>query len=191
MNIANGITLFSVVVGSVAIFLLINQQVFPLDFVIPLLVLLDKLDGMAARYFNCQSEIGLQLDCLSDAINFGLLITIFCYVLSEKSFVVGAIAPVYVACTLWRLARFNSQPSKKDYFIGLPTTNAAAWLYIVCAVSEWITLEWQEWIIACAMALLSILMVLQFKYSSRSLFTGVLYLFVPLAFSLLMANLIK
>lgn len=100
-------------------------------------VLLDKLDGFAARLVNASSEFGAQFDSLADLIAFGLApsFTIF--------FAYKTIAPdwfqangvllivtfsIYVLCAAMRLAKYNACDSDTyhHHFSGLPSTFAGA-----------------------------------------------------------------
>ena len=47
---------------------------------------LDLLDGLAARALNVSSDLGKQLDSLSDLVAFGLLPATIIYALSEQYF---------------------------------------------------------------------------------------------------------
>ncbi len=71
---------------------------------------IDGLDGLLARRLKATSDIGAQLDSLSDFLNFGvapgLLVYQFALAESER---MGSwiVVLLYVSCTCIRLARFN------------------------------------------------------------------------------------
>lgn len=102
-----------------------------------LCVLLDKLDGFAARLANASSEFGAQFDSLADLIAFGLA-PAFCILFSYKNLAPGffdanlplmAIAfSVYVLCAAMRLAKYNAcdSDSYHHHFSGVPTTFVGA-----------------------------------------------------------------
>lgn len=88
-------------------------------------LLCDVFDGFTARLLNAQSELGKQLDSLSDLITFGLA-PAYLYFLqapgTEWYLYIGPLA--LVICSALRLGKFNTLPSSK-YFIGLPTPATA------------------------------------------------------------------
>ena len=96
-------------------------------------VLLDKLDGTAARLLKATSEFGVQFDSFADFVVFGIAPAALCY------FAVGDAVPrplllmcigFFVVATSGRLARFNiSEPPLGDrLFYGIPTTLVGAFL---------------------------------------------------------------
>ena len=96
-------------------------------------VLLDKLDGFAAKVMNASSEFGAQFDSLADLIAFGLA-PAFCLMYAYKEFtpewysahfgLVLATFSLYVLCAALRLARYNAvdADAHPDWFVGLPST---------------------------------------------------------------------
>jgi CDP-diacylglycerol--serine O-phosphatidyltransferase len=90
-------------------------------------VLLDKLDGSAARLFRASSEFGVQADSFADFVVFGIAPAALAYfrlrgVVSQPLLL--AAAGAYTLCCAGRLARFNiSTPPMGDrVFYGIPTT---------------------------------------------------------------------
>ena len=80
-SLANIITLLNLFFGCLTVLLLVEnnldiQYVFILTFIC---LILDFFDGLIARYFNMQSDIGIQLDSLADMISFGLVPGIIIY----------------------------------------------------------------------------------------------------------------
>lgn len=102
-----------------------------------LCVLLDKLDGFAARLVNASSEFGAQFDSLADLIAFGVApaITVFfayktCapeWFQSNAVLLIVAFS-IYVLCAAMRLAKYNACDSDTyhHHFSGLPSTFAGA-----------------------------------------------------------------
>jgi len=107
------------------------------SYFIILCVLLDKLDGFAARLANASSEFGAQFDSLADLIAFGLA-PAFCILFAYKNLAPSffeanvplmAIAfSVYVLCAAMRLAKYNAcdSDSYHHHFSGVPTTFVGA-----------------------------------------------------------------
>lgn len=93
----------------------------------------DLLDGRVARLTRAESELGVQLDSLADAISFGVAPAWLMFHWGLKPLGVWGvvIAFIYVACTLLRLARFNVLAQQAEshgvsrYFSGLPSPLAA------------------------------------------------------------------
>ncbi|MFO0725785.1 MAG: CDP-diacylglycerol--serine O-phosphatidyltransferase [Myxococcota bacterium] len=94
---------------------------------------LDMFDGRVARLTRTQSEFGMQLDSLADAISFGVApgVLLYRWMLSELGFVGLFVSFLYVACGALRLARFNviaahdKSGGGGNYFVGLPIPLAA------------------------------------------------------------------
>ncbi len=97
---------------------------------------IDGLDGLLARRLKATSDIGAQLDSLSDFLNFGvapgLLVYQFALANSERmgSWVVVLL---YASCTCLRLARFNVAQNQAvttgikppAHFVGVPAPAGA------------------------------------------------------------------
>jgi len=105
-------------------------------------LLLDSIDGMLARKLDASSLHGANLDSLADAISFGVApsVAIFIFLrctLPESGMLSSALAWMaaflYLGCTLWRLARYNtlalSSGRKGDCFVGFPSPVAACMIY--------------------------------------------------------------
>ena len=94
----------------------------------------DMFDGRVARMTRTQSEFGVQMDSLADAISFGVApaVLVFKWCLSEIGPWGKLVAFVYAACGVIRLARFNVLAARGEgsstFFIGLPIPASAAML---------------------------------------------------------------
>jgi CDP-diacylglycerol--serine O-phosphatidyltransferase len=91
--------------------------------------LFDALDGMVARLTNSTSELGVELDSLSDIVSFGvapsfLLYKTYFYQMDVWGIVLSS---VLLIAGGFRLARFNLQVVgfEKSFFLGLPIPSAA------------------------------------------------------------------
>jgi CDP-diacylglycerol--serine O-phosphatidyltransferase len=89
----------------------------------------DALDGLVARLTNSSSELGVELDSLSDIVSFGaapsfLLYKTFFYSMSTWGIIISAIPLIAGG---FRLARFNIQlvGFSKSFFLGLPIPSSA------------------------------------------------------------------
>jgi CDP-diacylglycerol--serine O-phosphatidyltransferase len=106
-----------------------------------LAMLFDMLDGSAARLTNQTSDFGAQLDSLCDAISFGVAPGFILLQLANPDHqllakaaltfpprLLWAIAVLFMACAILRLARFNVESDEEDsheFFSGLPSPAAA------------------------------------------------------------------
>ena len=104
-------------------------------------MLFDGMDGRVARLTHTQSEFGVQMDSLADAVSFGIApaLIVYEYTLKGLGKIGWGIAFVYALCALLRLARFNCNVGvvSKNYFQGLPSPAAAA---LVCGF-VWLCVE--------------------------------------------------
>ena len=93
---------------------------------------IDFLDGFVARLLKVPSEMGKQLDSLSDVVSFGVAPGVIMYqllriaVMKESEDVETSIAWTYAAFLVpcfaaWRLAKFNIDTRQQYGFRGVPT----------------------------------------------------------------------
>ncbi len=100
-------------------------------------VLLDKLDGTAARLLGATSEFGVQFDSFADFVVFGVAPAALCWFVVVDAGYFADSRPMlmlcvgaYVVATSARLARFNisEPPGGEDVFFGVATTLSGALL---------------------------------------------------------------
>lgn len=139
--VPNAITSFSLLVGVLAALRATQGEFVDAGWLIVLSILLDKLDGTAARLLGSTSEFGMQLDSFADLVAFGIApgVTVFCFISMDTyglfawwhspggNVMLHAMAGVYILGSCLRLAKFNVMveldgPSK--VFYGMPTTYA-------------------------------------------------------------------
>ncbi|MGG9961459.1 CDP-diacylglycerol--serine O-phosphatidyltransferase [Ferruginibacter sp. SUN106] len=137
----------------------------------------DFLDGFVARLLGATSEMGKQLDSLSDVVSFGVAPSVILYQLLRISFIkeengletsILWLLPAFVvACAgAYRLARFNIDSSQSYGFKGVPIPAAGLLIasfplilhYVnsIVDVSEWLT---NKWVLYAVIVLVSGLMV--------------------------------
>jgi CDP-diacylglycerol--serine O-phosphatidyltransferase len=131
----NSVTMSSALCGFVSIHLSITGETtrdFSLAaWLIVFAMIFDLLDGRVARMTKTESDLGVQLDSLADALSFGIAPAFLMYAWGlEPLGILGLVAAfVYAACTILRLARFNVMAAEHDgvmrYFLGLPAPLAA------------------------------------------------------------------
>lgn len=89
----------------------------------------DFLDGLAARVLGAYSDLGKELDSLSDMVSFGVLPALMLYNCSRtcmfgESWVCWTPLLIALASGI-RLAKFNTDSRQTDGFLGLPTPACA------------------------------------------------------------------
>ncbi len=137
LNVPNILTLGGLACGVGAIFSAIDGDIPIAATALIVAMVLDRLDGVAARLLNQRSALGAQLDSLADLISFGLAPAVLASAVAPGALVRGA-GGVYVLCAAWRLARFHEEGLISTRFgaafVGVPTPGAAVWLLLALAV---------------------------------------------------------
>lgn len=123
----NAITCMNLVSGCVALVLAFNGQYGYASIAICAAAVFDFLDGAIARAIGAYSEIGAELDSLSDLVSFGVAPGLMVYCQLSAPYNLAAVAiPV---CGALRLAKFNVDTRQTSSFIGLPIpANALFWI---------------------------------------------------------------
>ena len=94
----------------------------------------DALDGMLARHLDSESDLGFQLDSLSDFLSFGIAPGLLMYMAIFDQNSIGAFAAlVFIVFSCLRLALFNvlheksktNEVQRLDFFTGIPTPAGA------------------------------------------------------------------
>ncbi len=141
-NIANAITCVNLMAGCTAIILAlgaVDTSSTPLThtqwawIAIGVAALADFLDGFTARLAHVYSELGKQLDSLSDNVSFGVAPAALLFAAASASPGNPAWLPwcaLFIPlCGMIRLARFNIDPSQATSFKGMPIpANAIFWI---------------------------------------------------------------
>lgn len=141
-HIPNALTLANLLFGLLAIIQSFNYS-FRLAFIfIAIALVMDFLDGTAARLLRVKSTLGKELDSLADVVSFGVGpgLILFNYWSLDMELVLG-IPIAYIALTIplfaaYRLAVFNSTEQSTEYFKGLPTPAFAAVAFTLPMASE-------------------------------------------------------
>jgi CDP-diacylglycerol---serine O-phosphatidyltransferase len=136
--IPNTVTAFGVFLGYLAIVFTFEGSYILAAWLIVLAGILDLMDGRLARAVGGASKFGGYFDSLADAINYGVAPSVLFYrvYLSDMGLLGAIFSFLPILCGAIRLARFGvltDENGKDDYFLGLPTTAAAAFLcsYII------------------------------------------------------------
>jgi CDP-diacylglycerol--serine O-phosphatidyltransferase len=140
--------------------------------------LFDGLDGIMARLTNSSSELGVELDSLSDLVSFGAAPAFLIYQTHLISYgVFGVIiSSLLMIAGGFRLARFNVQlvGFDKSYFKGLPIPSSAITIASFVLTYYQIGSGYQEpyaSFIIPLVIVLSFLMVSRIKYDTLPKFT--------------------
>lgn len=133
-HIPNLLTLCNLILGWMSINFAYSHNFKVAIYSIILASFFDYFDGFIARRMNTSSKLGAQLDSFADFITFGIAPAVIVYntSLSEPRFLLFnskhllylliGFVPIFAAI---RLARFNSNQEKTNYFIGLPSPGFA------------------------------------------------------------------
>ena len=172
----NLITTASLLLGFYAVICALHDDFSKSAYLILICIVLDGLDGRAARMLGIASRFGAQMDSLTDAVVFGVSPAIIAYLwLNSITELVGLwervawlVAFFYVVSTVLRLARFNVQSSSDDkhIFRGLPSPAAAALVLSLI----WVCYDWNYvgmpvvWIMLIVLTLSGLAMVSNLSY---------------------------
>ncbi|MEK6963236.1 MAG: CDP-diacylglycerol--serine O-phosphatidyltransferase [Nanoarchaeota archaeon] len=120
-------------------------------------MIMDYLDGKVARALNQTSELGTNLDSLSDMVSFGAAPAFL--LLSKNGFapILWVTSVIFISCGAFRLGRYNLLHKVVKGWVGMPiTTNA-----IILPVASFLTSN--TTVLAILMLLSSGLMVSSIK----------------------------
>jgi CDP-diacylglycerol--serine O-phosphatidyltransferase len=159
-QMANLITLANLTLGGFAIIFAVQENLRLSLLLIFLAALADRFDGMIARRFNIESDLGKQLDSMSDIISFGIAPALLLYqgIIHEFGGPGAFFTIFYIGCGAFRLARFNITECNR-YFTGLPITAAGCLITLSYLAIPYFPSEF----ILFIMIILSFLMVSTFK----------------------------
>ena len=122
-HIPNALTCCNLLSGCVSVVMSMEGRPEMAAVMILMAAVFDFLDGFAARLLKVHSDIGGELDSLSDVVSFGVApaFAVFC----ACSGMVRYAAFVFPVSAAVRLAKFNISSDQKTVFTGLPTPPAA------------------------------------------------------------------
>ncbi|KYD32906.1 CDP-diacylglycerol--serine O-phosphatidyltransferase [Parageobacillus toebii] len=128
-NMANILTMTNLSLGGFSVLTTLKGQLNVSLLLVFLAALVDRFDGAVARKLNIESELGKQLDSMSDIISFGVAPALLIYqsLLHEFGAPGAFFTILYIGCGAFRLARFNITENN-GYFSGLPITVAGVLL---------------------------------------------------------------
>ena len=171
--IPNLFTAMNLFCGFLSIINTSQQRYYYAAWLIIIAAIFDLLDGLVARLTNSSSEIGVELDSLSDIVSFGSAPAFLIYSAYLIQFDVWGvlISSLLLIAGGFRLARFNVQlvGFDKKFFKGLPIPMSAiiltSFILTFYKEGEGFSQFYTQWIIPLVI-LLSILMVSKIKYDT-------------------------
>lgn len=120
-------TIFNLFVGFLALLLIIKGNYKNAVYLLMISAVLDAFDGTIARLTKTESNFGMHLDSLVDAVSFGLVTSVLIYMwgFQEEVNQIGkVIGFVFLSAGIIRLSRFNvlkeAGAFSSEVFIGLP-----------------------------------------------------------------------
>jgi CDP-diacylglycerol--serine O-phosphatidyltransferase len=126
------LTFINLSLGIISLLFAIKNELIQASLLVMVAALTDRFDGKVARMLDSTSELGKELDSLSDLISFGVAPIIIAWKLSF--FHIGIIgyllAVIFPIAGAYRLARYNVTTFNNVYS-GIPITIAGAFLAIV------------------------------------------------------------
>ncbi len=125
--IPNTITSMNLLCGVIGVIFTVEGHI---DYALPLMLaaaVFDFMDGFSARLLKAYSEIGKQLDSLSDMVSFGVLPAVMLFkTMKNGGYEILCFIPLIIAVfSALRLAKFNIDVRQGDSFIGLATPSSA------------------------------------------------------------------
>ncbi|MBD5267281.1 MAG: CDP-diacylglycerol--serine O-phosphatidyltransferase [Bacteroides sp.] len=167
-NIPNTITCLSLVCGALAIIASFEENFQWACALIGIAALCDFLDGALARLLHAYSNLGKQLDSLSDLVSFGvapglLMFNVMSIYTGGCLPLIALLIPVFGEI---RLAKFNIDDRQTTYFLGMPIpANAIFWIGACSFISTYGYPG--DAVMVAAIVIISLLMVLtRFKMFS-------------------------
>jgi len=191
-------TIFSLFMGYLALIQIVKGNFLNAVYLIGASVILDGFDGTVARLTKTESNFGVQLDSLVDAVAFGLVTSAMIYFWGFKTLnpqLGTVIGFVFLSAGVIRLARFNvlkeADAMPSNIFVGLPIPlGALAIVSAVLIVGRPLETQTEMLAFAIYVALIAFLMISSVKYrtlkrikSKNNVFI-LLFLAVIIAFSI-------
>lgn len=123
----NVITMCNLLAGFFSILMSIQERFEYAVWLVLLGLVLDSLDGHVARIFGNETEFGRELDSLADAVSFVVAPCLFVVnvFFLNTSIAFLLVVTFYLCAGVFRLARYNVNPTSGGFFEGLPTPAAA------------------------------------------------------------------
>ena len=157
-HLPNVLTFGNLSLGILAILSVFSEDYTLSAILIILAAFMDRFDGQLARKLDVESEIGKQLDSLSDLISFGVApaILIWSYSLQIFGFIGIIIIVLFAVSGAYRLAKFNVTDFAGT-FSGIPITLAGGFVALMTLYA--INYPMHDYVVLIIVPLLSYSMV--------------------------------
>ena len=199
--IPNACTALSMLLGLASINTSIDGNYELAAWMILWAVLLDKLDGAAARLFDACSDFGARFDSYADFVSFGIApAALFVFALRDPKVAAELVNPkwmmaaagVYAVAVAVRLARFDtsSPPMGERVFYGIPTTVMGGVLstgfltFLKFDLSPELIAPMPFVLLGCAFAMISNIMLPKMQLRYGTFFNAFLLINVLFAYAL-------
>lgn len=130
------ITLMNLLCGAIGVVFVLQSGLDKAFYCMLAAAVFDFLDGAVARLLGSYSDLGRELDSLSDVVSFGLLPSLMLFSLMRSVTFEGgwlSFVPLLICLmSAFRLAKFNIDDRQKDTFLGLPTPACALFCASLC-----------------------------------------------------------
>ena len=125
-HIPNSITSMNILCGVLGVIFSLDGKLETAFILMILAAVFDFCDGLSARLLKAYSDIGKELDSLSDVVSFGVLPSVMLYCVFGTQSQLLRFFPVLIAAfSALRLAKFNLDERQHEHFLGLPTPACA------------------------------------------------------------------
>ena len=185
INLPNVITSFAVFLAVFSQSLLLRNNVKLALTVYVFVLLLNRLDGVAARHLRRVTDFGKDLGNLSEVVNLLVVPVFFAYCLGFNAWYSGLLFALYILAGLWRLADFCKtgmvEVEGKNCFRGICCTHASAVFTVVSAFYIKFSNGMADYFFIPFFVLASLLMISSFLYKKNGVLTLLLYVLVALA----------
>ena len=131
-SLPNLLTFINLSLAIIALLFAIKDDLILASVLVMVAALTDRFDGKVARMLDSTSELGKELDSLSDLISFGVAPIIIAWKISffDVTVIGYLLAVMFPIAGAYRLARYNVT-TFTNVFSGVPITIAGAFLSIV------------------------------------------------------------
>ena len=147
-HIPNSITAMNLLSGVIAVIFTFEGRLDVAFYLMLLAAVFDFCDGLCARLLHAYSDIGKELDSLSDMVSFGVLPALMLHVLMRMSGMDCWLCWISLAIAVFsalRLAKFNIDERQGSSFLGLATPACA----IICGSLACLALKAPDfWLVA-------------------------------------------
>ncbi len=172
-SLPNLLTFINLSLGIIALLFAIKNDMIQASLLVMVAALTDRFDGKVARMLDSTSELGKELDSLSDLISFGVAPIIIAWKISffDLTILGYLLAVLFPIAGAYRLARYNVT-TFNNVFSGIPITIAGAFLSIVNLYNSY-SIEHHNYsnintiVTAIIIVLLSYLMVSKIQIKKR------------------------